>query len=57
MGVLMEVPEQQAVIQEIIELRHHGLSLRAIAAKVCGSVSHVTVGSILANAGAGTGQT
>src|SRR5215469_6517355 len=48
-GALFEVPEQQAVIQDIIELRSQGLSLRAIAAKV-GGVSHVTVRGILSNA-------
>jgi len=54
-GALIEVPEQQAVIQEIIELRRRGISLRAIAAKVS-VVSHVTVRSILANADIGTGR-
>jgi len=49
-GTLIEVPEQQAVVQEIIELRRGGLSLRAIAVKVGGTVSHVTVRSILSNA-------
>jgi putative DNA-invertase from lambdoid prophage Rac len=46
-GRLIEVPEQQAVIREIVELRNEGLSLRAIAAKTNGTVSHVTVRSIL----------
>jgi putative DNA-invertase from lambdoid prophage Rac len=49
-GALIEVPEQQAAIQHILELRRDGLSLRAIAAKIGGAVSHVTVKSIITNA-------
>jgi putative DNA-invertase from lambdoid prophage Rac len=51
-GALIDIPEQQATIQQILALRREGLSLRAIAAKSGGTVSHVTVRSILANAGA-----
>jgi DNA invertase Pin-like site-specific DNA recombinase len=50
-GALIKVPEQQATIQQILALRREGLSLRAISAKVGGTVSHVTVRVILANAG------
>jgi putative DNA-invertase from lambdoid prophage Rac len=51
-GALIDIPEQQATIQQILALGREGLSLRAIAAKSGGTVSHVTVRSILANAGA-----
>jgi DNA invertase Pin-like site-specific DNA recombinase len=50
-GGLIEVPEQQAVIQKLVKLRREGLSLRAIAAKIGGTVSHVTVKNILSQAG------
>jgi hypothetical protein len=50
-GALIEIPEQQAVIQQIIELRREGLSLRAIATRIGGAVSHVTVKNILSQAG------
>jgi hypothetical protein len=50
-GALMEVPQQQATIQQILTLRREGLSLRSIAAKIGGTVSHVTVKNILAQAG------
>jgi hypothetical protein len=50
-GGLIEMPEQQAVIRHILALRREGLSLRAISAKIGGAVSHVTVKSILSNAG------
>jgi hypothetical protein len=50
---LIELPEQQLVTGQILKLRQDGLSLRAIAAKVDGTVSHVTVRTILANMGAG----
>jgi putative DNA-invertase from lambdoid prophage Rac len=46
-GMLVGIPEQQKVIEQIIELRRHGLSLRAIAGRIDGAVSHVTVKSIL----------
>ena len=46
-GALVELPEQQVVIREIAELRRQGLSLRAIAAEIGGTVSHVTVKSII----------
>ncbi len=49
-GALIEVPEQQEVIQQIIKLRREGLSLRTIAAEIGGTISHVTVRSILSNA-------
>jgi hypothetical protein len=48
-GALIEVPEQPAVIRHIVELRREGLSLSAIAAKIGGAVSHVTVRNILLN--------
>jgi hypothetical protein len=51
-GSLIEVPEQQVVIRQIMDLRRQGMSLRAIAAKIGGTVSHVTVRGILANADA-----
>ena len=51
-GALIEVPEQQTVIRQIGELRREGLSLRAIAARIGGAVSHVTVKGILSNADA-----
>jgi putative DNA-invertase from lambdoid prophage Rac len=46
-GALVEVPEQQATIRKIRQLRQDGLSLRAIAGRIGGAVSHVTVKSIL----------
>jgi intein-encoded DNA endonuclease-like protein len=46
---MFEVPEQQATIQQILELRREGLSLRAIAAKIGEAVSHVTVKNILSH--------
>ena len=49
-GALIEVSEQQDVIRQIIELRREGLSLRAIAEKIGGTISHVTVKNILSNA-------
>ena len=49
-GALIEVPEQQALIRQIFELRRQSRSLRALAAKTGGTVSHVTVRSVLANA-------
>ena len=55
-GALVEIPEQQATIRKILQLRQEGLSLHAIAAKIGGTVSHVTVRSILSNSGAGTGR-
>jgi hypothetical protein len=48
--------QQQTVIQQILELHRKGLSLRAIASKIGGVVSHVTVRSILANADADTSR-
>src|SRR5215469_10480146 len=47
-GSLVEVPEQQATIQQILTLRSEGSSLRVIAAKIGDAVSHVTVKNILA---------
>jgi hypothetical protein len=47
-GALMEVPQQQATIQQILTLRREGLSLRSIAAKIGRTVSRVTVKNILA---------
>jgi DNA invertase Pin-like site-specific DNA recombinase len=41
-GALVEVPEQQAVIVQILNLHRKGLSLRAIAAQIGRAVSHVT---------------
>jgi putative DNA-invertase from lambdoid prophage Rac len=55
-GALIDVPEQQATIRQIVELRRQGLSLRAIAARIGGTVSHVTVRNILANADAQNGS-
>jgi hypothetical protein len=49
-GAVIEVPEQQVLIQRITALRRDGLSLRAIAVKIGGTISHVTVRSVLANA-------
>jgi putative DNA-invertase from lambdoid prophage Rac len=49
-GALAEVPEQQAAIRRIVELRGDGLSLRAIAARIGGAGSHVTVKNIIGNA-------
>jgi putative DNA-invertase from lambdoid prophage Rac len=49
-GGLTEIPEQQAAIQQVVDLRRQGLSLRAISAKIGGTVSHVTVKSIIMNA-------
>jgi hypothetical protein len=49
-GELLELPEQQAMIRQIIELRQEGLSLRAIAFKIGHAVSHVKVKSILSEA-------
>ena len=51
-GALIEVPEQQTVIRQIGELRREGPSLRSIAARIRGAVSHVTVKGILSNADA-----
>jgi DNA invertase Pin-like site-specific DNA recombinase len=48
-GALVEVPERQATIQQIPALRSEGLSLRAIATRVGGTISHVTVRNILSN--------
>jgi DNA invertase Pin-like site-specific DNA recombinase len=50
-GALVEVPEQQAVIREITELRRDGLSLRQISAAIGKegvSLSHVGVKNVLA---------
>jgi hypothetical protein len=55
-GALIEIPDQQATIQQILELRRDGLSLRAIAAKIGGAVSHVTVKNILSQTGLGSEQ-
>jgi putative DNA-invertase from lambdoid prophage Rac len=49
-GALVEVPEQQATVAQILALRREGLSLRAIADKIGGAVSHVTVKNIIAHA-------
>src|SRR6266436_7504092 len=49
-GALVEMPEQQVLICQIVELRHEGLSLRAISTEIGGAVSHVTVKNILAQA-------
>jgi putative DNA-invertase from lambdoid prophage Rac len=49
-GELIQVLEQQRIIRQIVELRRQGLSLRAIAASIGGSVSHVTVANIIKNA-------
>ena len=46
----IQVLEQQRIIRQIVELRRQGLSLRAIAASIGGSVSHVTVANIIKNA-------
>ena len=51
-GGLLEVPDQQAMIRQILRLRSTGLSLRSISAKIDGTVSHVTVRNILSNADA-----
>jgi DNA invertase Pin-like site-specific DNA recombinase len=48
-GGLVEVPEQQATIREVLALRQEGLSLRAIADKIGGKISHVTVKNVLSN--------
>jgi hypothetical protein len=47
------VPEQQLKIGQVLNLRQNGLSPRSISTKIGGTVSHVTVRTILANAGAG----
>jgi hypothetical protein len=44
---LVEVAEHQDVIREITEMRRQGLSRRAIAARIGGAVSHVTVRNVL----------
>jgi DNA invertase Pin-like site-specific DNA recombinase len=52
-GGLIEVPEQQRAIQRIIELRHNGLSLRAISAAIAAEgmrLSHEGVKNVLAAA-------
>jgi hypothetical protein len=49
-GALVQVLEQQAAIQQIVDLRRQDLSLCAISAKIGGTVSHVTVKSIIMNA-------
>jgi hypothetical protein len=49
-GTLVQVPEQQATIQQILALRREGLSLRSITIRIGGPISHVTVGSVIKNA-------
>jgi len=52
-GALVEVPEQQRVIQRIVELRRKGLSLRAISASIAADgvkLSHEGVKNVLAAA-------
>jgi DNA invertase Pin-like site-specific DNA recombinase len=49
-GVLIEVPDEQRAIQRIIELRHQGLSLRAISASIAAEgvkLSHEGVKNVL----------
>jgi putative DNA-invertase from lambdoid prophage Rac len=38
-GGLTEIPEQQAAIQQIVDLRRQGLSLRGISAKIGGAIA------------------
>ena len=50
-GTLVEVLEQQRAIQRIVELRHNGLSLRAISASIAADgvkLSHEGVKNVLA---------
>jgi hypothetical protein len=46
-----EIPDQHTTIEQILELRRNGLSLRAIAAKIGGAVSYVPVKNILSRTG------
>jgi DNA invertase Pin-like site-specific DNA recombinase len=57
-GELVEVPEQKAVIQQILALRSQGLSLRAIAARLAElgvTVSHMAVQRIVNSDGSRIG--
>jgi hypothetical protein len=49
-GCLVELPEQQATIEEILKLRREGFSLRGVASGIDGVASHVTVRTILESA-------